>query len=278
MQSQVDRQGHWESLVPIQPEGTKAPLFVVHGAGLHVRPFYDLAKRMAPDQPVFGLQAKGLDGEEKPLDRIEAMASHYIAEIERQFPEGPYLLAGYSLGGIIAFEMAKQWKESGKKVQALILIDTFVFPKTIDRTLSDRVTSGFRDAWFDWKLLFKHARILFDKKKTSWERKKGYLKGLLRKPVKMLSPLEQTLQDFKQVHREAMYRYQPTYLDRDVYLLRAKTPTKYFYDPRSLGWKPLVKRLIIREVEGTHPELFSPKHIQQVADTIQDIADRFLED
>ncbi|MBD3629798.1 non-ribosomal peptide synthetase [Cyclobacterium sp.] len=274
MQSQVTENQHWESLVPIKPEGSKTPLFMVHGAGLHVMPFYELTKKMDPDQPIFGLQAKGLDGKEQPLESIEAMAAHYIAEIESKAHQGPYILAGYSLGGIIAFEMAKQWRRSGKKIEALILLDTYVFPSD-PVSFFDRLAFKFQKVWFDCSLLAHHPKLLLKKKKASWERKKSVLRSIFKKSENDgLSPLEQTLKDLKRRHREAMYRYQPAYYDGEVHLLRAKIPTNYFHDLRYLGWKPLVKKLTIHEVEGTHTELFSPENRKHLADTIQLILDR----
>ena len=103
------------SLVPIRPKGTKTPLYLVHGAGLHVLMFQTLAANMDPDQPLFALQARGLDGMAQPLNRMEKIAAFYIQEILQQNPEGPYALAGYSFGGLIAFEMAKQLREMGKR-------------------------------------------------------------------------------------------------------------------------------------------------------------------
>jgi amino acid adenylation domain-containing protein len=109
----------WSSLVPIQPKGSKPPIFCVHG-GIGTVLFYrDLANHLGMDQPFYGLQAKGLDGIETPHSGIEEMASHYIEEIRTVQPEGPYFLGGYCLGGIVAFEMAKQLIGQGHEVALL---------------------------------------------------------------------------------------------------------------------------------------------------------------
>jgi thioesterase domain-containing protein len=106
-------------LVRIQPgaEG-RAPLFCVHPISGDVQCYVDLARCLGEDQPVYGLQAA--DGE---LDSIEAMAARYLAEVRRARPEGSYRLAGWSLGGVIAFEMARQLRESGEEVDHLALLD-----------------------------------------------------------------------------------------------------------------------------------------------------------
>ena len=88
------------------------PLYIVHGAGLNVLLFNALAMNMDDEQPVYGLQARGLNGIDEPLDVMEDIAANYISEIIAQNPTGPYALAGYSLGGTIAYEMARQWVDA----------------------------------------------------------------------------------------------------------------------------------------------------------------------
>ncbi|HRT61696.1 MAG TPA: beta-ketoacyl synthase N-terminal-like domain-containing protein [Syntrophales bacterium] len=123
------RETHWSSLVAIQPSGTKPPLFLVHGAGGNVLIYRDLARRLGPDQPVYGLQSRGLDGRQAVLDSIEEMASHYLQEILTQWKEGPYLLGGYCLGGSVALEMAQQLHRRGKDVAFLALMETYNFSR-----------------------------------------------------------------------------------------------------------------------------------------------------
>jgi thioesterase domain-containing protein len=112
------------SLVAIQPNGTKLPFFCVHGAGANVMVFSVLSDYLGLDQPFYGLQAQGVDGRSKPLDRIEDMAALYIKEIREIYPRGPYLLGGFSMGGEVAFEMAQQLVAAGEEVPLLALFDT----------------------------------------------------------------------------------------------------------------------------------------------------------
>lgn len=114
------------SLVPIQPSGTKPPLFCMHGNGANVLAFQDLARYLGSDQPFYGLQARGVDGVQTPLDRIEDMAAAYLEEIRAVQPVGPYYLCGFSSGGMLAFEMACQLHQQGEQVAFVGLLDTFV--------------------------------------------------------------------------------------------------------------------------------------------------------
>ena len=112
-------------LVTIRPGKRWPPLFCVHGAGGNVLNFRDMARAMSGGQPFYGLQAYGVDGVTSPLESIEQMASAYLPKIREVQPEGPYLLAGYSGGGLVAFEMAQLLTAAGQDVNLLALIDTF---------------------------------------------------------------------------------------------------------------------------------------------------------
>jgi len=96
---------------------------MVHPAGGHVFPFIGLAQCLGPDQPCYGLQARGVEEGQDAHTRIEDMAACYIEAIRSVQPEGPYLLGGWSMGGEIAFEMAQQLHAQGQTVALLALLD-----------------------------------------------------------------------------------------------------------------------------------------------------------
>lgn len=117
-------QPKWQCLVPIQERGAKPPLFCVHAAGGNILLYRDLARHLGTDQPVYGLQAKGLDGKQPVLTTVEEMAAEYVSEIRKIQPTGPYNLAGYCLGGTIAYEVAQQLMAAHQRVAVLALFDT----------------------------------------------------------------------------------------------------------------------------------------------------------
>ncbi|MEO1352349.1 MAG: SDR family NAD(P)-dependent oxidoreductase, partial [Cyanobacteria bacterium J06635_15] len=114
---------HWSPLVPIQPEGTQLPLFCIHGAGGNILMYRELVAYVGKDQPLYGLQAVGLDGG-APITRLQEMAEIYISHLRELQPEGPYLLLGLSVGGMIAVEMAHQLRQQGQEVAFLGMIDS----------------------------------------------------------------------------------------------------------------------------------------------------------
>jgi thioesterase domain-containing protein len=92
--------------------------------GGHVYSFRPLAKALPADQPVYGLRSRGLEPGEEPLCCVEAMAEHYLELIREVQPRGPYRIAGASMGGMVAFEMARQLREAGREVELVALMDT----------------------------------------------------------------------------------------------------------------------------------------------------------
>ena len=112
------------SLVAIQPSGSRRPFFLIHPAGGHVFPYAHLARHLGSDQPCYGLQARGLEEGQEPHSRIEDMAAYYIEALRTAQPMGPYLLGGWSMGGIVALEMAHQFHAQGQRVALLALLDT----------------------------------------------------------------------------------------------------------------------------------------------------------
>ncbi len=131
---------HWASLVPIQPEGSKPPFFCVHGVGGNVVGFHYLAQYMKPDYPFYGLQSHGMDGKHAGHTRIEDLAAHYIDAIRTVQTTGPYHLGGFSLGGLVAYEMACQLVAAGEEVGILMLFDTYASkPKPVNESLMDQL-------------------------------------------------------------------------------------------------------------------------------------------
>ncbi len=119
----------WSPLVPIQPLGERMPLFCVHPLGGEVLCYYQLARQLGTDQPVYGLQARPLDErDEAPRVTIEEAAAEYLDAVRSFQPAGPYLLAGWSFGGVVAFEMARQLAGAGEEVALLAILDQPVSP------------------------------------------------------------------------------------------------------------------------------------------------------
>ena len=124
-------------VVGIQTGGSRPPFFCVHPASGSVLGYVELARHLGSDQPFYGLQAPGLDDESEPVAQVEALAARYVAAVRGVQPGGPYLLGGWSIGGVIAFEMARQLRRQGHEVALLALLDSFAPPYARRNGLAD---------------------------------------------------------------------------------------------------------------------------------------------
>jgi thioesterase domain-containing protein len=107
--------------------GTGNPLFLVHPIGGNILCYNDLAQTLETDRPIYGLQSLGLQGEQLPLNRVDDMAMAYVNALRSVQTEGPYFLAGWSMGGAIAFEMAQILRQANQEVGLLALLDSWLF-------------------------------------------------------------------------------------------------------------------------------------------------------
>ncbi|MDJ1181649.1 amino acid adenylation domain-containing protein [Roseofilum sp. BLCC_M143] len=135
------------ALVPIQASGELPPLFCVHPVGGNVLCYAELARHLGNNQPLYGLQSPGLSGEKEPLTKIEEMAAIYIEALQEIQPAGPYYLGGWSMGGVVAWEMARQLQLQGQEVALVALIDSYApnaiseIEKTDEATLANSLAA-----------------------------------------------------------------------------------------------------------------------------------------
>jgi thioesterase domain-containing protein len=101
------------------------PVFLFPGVGENVMSFFEPVKHIRTQHPIYGMQAKGVDGVERPFERIEDLCEYYLAAIKDLQPRGPYLLVGYSFGGVVALEIARHLTEGGDDVGLLAMIDSY---------------------------------------------------------------------------------------------------------------------------------------------------------
>lgn len=270
----------FKSLVPIKPEGTKPPLYIVHGIGLSVMVFHSLAKNMDPDQPVYGIQAWGLDGDEEPLTTIEEMAGRYVSQVLEHNPRGPYLLAGYSMGGIIVFEMAKQLRQMGKDLRLLAMFDTYAG------------NTNPQDPWMSrvlFKLKMQPAKFVFIARYFLRHPGRAYKYQKLvlgRKLNDMLAAAGLTdkrkliegggfREKIVELMAEAREQYHLTPTNDDaIELFRVEERPFFLYDSVYLGWMPYTKKGVhITEATGDHKTFLQPPNDKIFAGRLQRLID-----
>jgi phthiocerol/phenolphthiocerol synthesis type-I polyketide synthase E len=204
----------WSPLVAIQPLGSRPPLFCMHGAGGTVLMYRDLSRHLGDDQPFYGLQCQGLDGSCAPLTKIEEMAAVYVREIRKVQPQGPYFIAGYCMGGTVAYEVAQQFQQQGETVALLALFDTMNWHRI--------PLNAWRKTLYNCQRLFFHAASFlsldFVGKKKFFKEKaeilrnripvwRGKLQGTFGKPAEGAASDSLLLAQIWQINDRASWNY-----------------------------------------------------------------------
>jgi len=265
----------FDSLVAIKPKGNKMPLYIVHGFGMNVLLFNNVAKNMDPQQPVYALQAKGLNVHDDAPDRMEDIAAYYVSEIIKQNPEGPYALAGYSLGGIIAFEMARQLKALGKEIKMLAMFDTYADNSNYFNPFLLNVTKKFRRQFP--KMLF-IIRSFFRQPWQTFLYQAEFVNGKFRKlfGVKLKNEVEGPSYDEKLAakYEYAYVNYKMTPYDGVIDLFKVKTRLYYLDDMIYLGWNQFAQKGVnVYEITGDHKTFLYPPHDKEFARILQQALD-----
>ncbi len=276
----------WGSLVPIRSKGSKPPLYLVHGAGLNLLLYTTIVSHLDPEQPVFGLQAKGLDGIDEPLNTIEGIAAYYNDEIRKIDKSGSYALAGFSMGGQIAYEMARQLLLMGQTVSFLGVFDT-VSDNVSDRhlLLGQRI-AGRVDRLFNQVIW---NAITFIKKPSSEKydfiayKMKSIRQRITKNDYELKpegvsegkqSELPKYLHKVHQANFEALDRYILPQYPGKMHLFRALDHTFYIKDPIAYGWPEYVKGgVVIMDIPGSHSRIFAPPNDKIFAEALQKCLD-----
>jgi surfactin family lipopeptide synthetase A len=261
-------------IVAIQPHGDKTPLFYMPGGGGNIIYLYHLARNLGLDQPFYGLQARGLDGDEPPHTQIEEIAAYNIQAIKTIQPQGPYLLGGHSFGSFVAFEMALQLEHQGEKVALLALMDTPA--PTPDLKLGN---SDVDDATYLVGLASNIERFsghklsisYIDLETLSTEEQLNYV--LERLKMSNILPREAKLKQLRGLLQVFKANDQTQYLPQSIYtdsITIFQALDNHNFGDLSEGWEKLSKApLRTYSVSGDHISMMTEPHVQILAEKLK---------
>ncbi|XZE54475.1 amino acid adenylation domain-containing protein [Planctomycetaceae bacterium SH139] len=261
----------WDSIVELSPRGTAAPLICCPGIDGHLLNFRELAKLIGQDRPVIGVQPVGLDGLREPLESIEEIAEFYLRAVRQAVPRGPYHLAGFSFGGVIAYELAQRLRREGEHVTLAMIDATAGLP--IPAPWLQRVAFHFR-----------YAAACKGRQRWSYlkERVEAFWFGMLYRfnRISMEQRLERIIDlsgNYAKVaaaNMEALAAYQPQPALGPGTLYRAKQranwPGKERDDPL-VGWREAFSAAKIEmvEVDGAHANMLSAEQVSGLAEHLR---------
>jgi non-ribosomal peptide synthetase component F/thioesterase domain-containing protein len=273
------------TVVPIQPEGTNPPLFFIHPAGGNVLCYYDLSRQLGTDQPFYGLQVSDFSAG-RELRSIEEMAAEYIAAMREVQPHGPYHLGGWSMGGVVAFEMARQLGTGN--VALLTILDMSIPLGNVDGA-SDLLDDEARAiAIYAQKLeLFSGMRLGIDYAGIAAmdpaERVARFARELQKTglvPKEIGAEALGRFLAFQQGHSRVTLQYTPSPIDAPVTLIRGSEPLELrdqvdlaglaaLHDDPALGWQPFTTHPVdVRRVPGNHITMMTRPNVRTLAATL----------
>jgi thioesterase domain-containing protein/acyl carrier protein len=273
----------WSSLVVIQGGGTRPPFFCVPGVGGNVVGFHTLARHLGADQPVYGLQARGLDGVSPPHIRVEEMAADYVAQMQAMVPRGPYFIGGASFGGRVAFEMARQLEAAGEGIALVALFDTFAPgsaapapPGVLVRQAFERTFSRIGYHMENLLLQKERGRYLRKKARTVRRRIRSRLWRLAYRFFSEYSkPLPMALRSVREAGYLANRDYTPGPFSGRVTLFRAAIRSVADATDRDMGWSRLARGGVeVHHVAGDHENMLIEPQVRVLARELRACIDR----
>ena len=247
----------WSPLVAIQSEGTATPFFCIHPGGGNVLCYLRLSQNLGTDQPFFGLQAPGLDGICEPLTTVEEMAERYVTAILRSHPRGPYALGGWSVGGVVAYEMARRMRALGHEVQTVAIIDSGVlyacavlaalFPKGGPGAL-DLIRQPAAEQIADFRARSAVAKLV---------------------PENADDKLAGRIFRLFVTNMKAVLNYRPARYDGHIDLFQAQEKiVRERFDPHR-EWSQLCDNVQLYKVPGSHLSMVHEPHVNALADVLR---------
>jgi thioesterase domain-containing protein/acyl carrier protein len=246
--------------------GSEAPpVFITHGLGGSILEFFAAVRHINSSHPIYGIQAKGTDGLQDPLDRIEDMAQFYLDAIREVQPRGPYLLIGYSLGGLVTLEMAQRLSERGEKVALLAMLDAYPFRSYLP--FPQRVKLMSRRARY-------HASSAM--KLPARQAVTYFLHPAQRQAHNSLDGREDACQSSATIvgaaarvrdsANLALMRYRPRFYDGTIKFVRAEIESEFPDDPVAV-WAKLAREFEVETVPGDHQGILNT-HFESLASVL----------
>jgi amino acid adenylation domain-containing protein/non-ribosomal peptide synthase protein (TIGR01720 family) len=265
---------NWSPLVALQPHGSKRPLFLVHAAGGSSLCFAEASRHFDSGRPLYGLQASGLEEGQSPLTRIDQMADQYIAAIRTIQPDGPYLLGGWSMGGVVAYEMARRLLEQGERTGRLILLDSVAPTAYAHYDDEDQILLLLNFAQHlglspsHLSLPWNELRQKNFDEQLDWITRQSKVSDLL-PPDVGLDDVIRLFSVFK-AHLQALRNYQSAPLDVRLHILRASDRFPGDRCDLTLGWDRLASgEILVDEAPGNHYSMIHRPHVEALCAMIR---------
>ncbi len=263
---------HAGKLVALQPDGPRLPFFCVHPAGGSTFSYLDLVERLGPAQPLYAFESDGLEVPFVEGMTLERMAASYVAAIRAARPAGPYHLGGWSMGGLVAYEMARQLAAAGEEVGLLILFDTRADtrPEGFDELPEDEAELLYILYVDELELSRERMRELSRGELLAYVVEQGKKSGHL--AADFGADEARRLMDVYMRNRRLMWNYTPRPYRGSMVLFQARDRRPDDQQPLGLRWEPLVAGGVTTHLmPGDHNHLLLPPFVDAIAERLTEL-------
>ncbi len=241
------------SLVQLRAGESDTPVFIAHGLGGSAMEFFQVVKHIDSPHPIYGMQARGTDGSDEPLDRIEDMAQFHLDAIRTLQPKGPYFLVGYSLGGLVTLEIARLLSQTRESVALLALLESYPARRFVPLEQRVRLAArvAARHALNMLELPVPDAVSYFLRPSERLSHFSRNERGRLYRhpPTGVWSTA--AMQRVRDSGYLALQRYRPSFYDGKIAFVAARESSEFPNDPVAV-WGKLVGKLTVETTPGDH--------------------------
>lgn len=259
-------------MMQLREGSEEQPVFLAHGLGGTAIDFYQFAKHLQTHRAIYGMQAKGTDGVDEPFERIEELAQFYLDAVRELQPHGPYYFVGYSLGGLVAFEMAQRLVKDGEEVALLAMLESYPHPSFLSLwqrlRFAGRLTTHRASKVGRLPVREAFSYIFKPSERRLYVSRDGNGNAPTQLPPTVShSPAMQRA-------RESAYRsltqYKPHFYRGPIKFVRAGTLTDFPDDPVAI-WSKLAMNIEVETVPGDHLGILGVHY-----ETLASVVSRFL--
>jgi FkbH-like protein len=262
-------------IVPMRPRGDRTPLFCIHCGTGHVLRYRALSSYLDPEIPLYGVRAPELRAG-KTLPTIEELAALYVKDIRKVRPHGPYQLFGFCIGGIVAFEVARQLTQLGETVSRVVMVETlnYAYYNNASFLQSLRFHSRYAYGRFskysqkfvkgEWKDMYAGVQSLID-----WQKRKRNASSP--QSAQSATGARDIYNDIAVITTIANV-FEPKPYAGKIHLIRAETQKAEFQDDMTMGWQDLARDGVeVSTLPGTHFSLLEKPDVARVAETLDSL-------
>lgn len=261
------------SLLPLRAEGSRLPLFLAPAVGGSAAPYAPLVQMLDAEQPVYGLESPGLYGAGRPVDQVSELAAIYVGLVRQVRPHGPYLIGGWSLGGVIALDMAVMLRAAGEHIALLVLLDTAV-PAALDQLpdQAEMLDNFVQDVAAIHSAPPPRPDLAALRRLPAAEQVETVINALEQADLVPDSVRDEVRHRFTifSANARAYLRYRPVPFDEPVTLIEA-ADSSVALEPQ---WRPFARAGLTHYLTaGAHHTMLAPPHLDDLAKTVRHCLD-----